>query len=363
MDHQKKILEYLADNPVQGLNIHYVDYPLRVSRASSGIRYALWHLRALSVASKLHRAEHFDIAHHVSYSSIHVPTLLWLLNIPVIFGPVGGGQTAPPQMLRYFGSAKRLERLRTLLTRLLRYSLWHRFCLKKMARVLVTNRETLKLCHALGRQDAELLVDTALPGSFHAPSPREFRPLDGPLKLLWVGRLLPRKAIGLTLDIVAAVRHPCELTIIGSGMEEQQLCNMIEQCDLSKSVHWQNKRIPWQEVRAMYQSYDALIFTSLRDSCAAQLLESMAMGLPVITLDLHGASDLVPTGAGYKIPVLNAAQVIADGAAAVERMAQLEPEQRSLMSRTGWEFAQTATFAERAAYAEELYRELLAAST
>ncbi len=39
-------------------------------------------------------------------------------------------------------------------------------------------------------------------------------------------------------------------------------------------------------------------FTSLRDSCPMQLVEAMAFGMPVVTLDLHGQSLIVDADRG-----------------------------------------------------------------
>jgi glycosyltransferase involved in cell wall biosynthesis len=245
------------------------------------------------------------------------------------------------------------------MTRALPYSPFHRRWLAKMSAVLATNRETMDVCRALGRKDAQLSFDTALPESFYASEPRQFGEIAGPLRLLWVGRILPRKAIPLTLDLLAAAKADATLTIIGNGMDEAVVREMIRSRGLEDRVFWKPERIPWLEVRNAYLNHDALLFTSLRDSCAAQLLESMALGLPLITLGIHGARDLVPDDAGFKIPVEDKSQVIRDGAAAIDAYAALPPERRSAMSRAGWSFAKTLTWRHRAAFAEDLYDRIL----
>jgi glycosyltransferase involved in cell wall biosynthesis len=138
---------------------------------------------------------------------------------------------------------------------------------------------------------------------------------------------------------------------------------MIHDRDLDTRVFWKPKRIPWHEVREAYRNHDALLFTSVRDSCAAQLLEAMAMGLPVITLGIHGGRDLVPDEAGFKIPVYSKEQVIRDTAAAVSEFAAMSPQERSQMSRAGWSFAKTLTWKHRAAFAEDLYERALRGDT
>jgi glycosyltransferase involved in cell wall biosynthesis len=363
--HKEKIDGYLAERPLTRLHFLYVEVPFaHLFTDQDGVLYYLaWQRCALSRAHKLLKTTKIDIVHHVTYGSIHVPSPLWRLKLPVVFGPVGGGQTSPNSMIEYFGKSKRKEQIRTLFTRVLPFSPFHRHRLSKMSVVLATNRETVRLCRSLGRPDAILSLDTALPEWFLTSKPRTFSVSKQPLRLLWVGRLLPRKAIPLTLDILEKVEAPSTLTIIGDGLEPEVVREMIQIRGLGERVFWKPGRIPWEEVRREYTKHDALLFTSLRDSCAPQLLEAMATGLPVITLDIHGARDLVPDEAGIKIPVHSKEQLLCDASAAVTRYAGMSPLEWNQMSMAGWSFAKTLTWPHRAAFAERLYSKILNGQT
>lgn len=356
---RKDVERYQREHPDFPVTFSYLQTGAKWFRKFSGVRYAMWQFKIVAIAKVLHKAKPFDIVHHVTFGSIHVPSQLWRLKIPVVFGPVGGGQTAPTCMLEYFGGMRRKERLRTLITRALPYSPFHRHWMRKLGIVLATNLETMDVCRRLGRPDARLYFDTGLPESFFAQEARVFAPSEEPLRLLWVGRLLPRKAMPLTLDILAQTKTKATLTIIGNGMEESLLRGMIRERGLVDRVFWNPERVPWEEVRDAYSKYDALLFTSLRDSCGAQLLESMARGLPVITLDIHGGRDLVPDAAGFKVPVENKQQVIHDTARAIDQYAAMSPEARSEMSAAALRSARNCTWTLRAAFAESLYAELL----
>ncbi len=88
-----------AQHPIANIEFSYVSVPTRHFKQCSGMHYLLWQWAAVKVARQLMATQRFDIVHHVSYGSIHVPTQLWRLGLPVVFGPVGGGQTAPASML------------------------------------------------------------------------------------------------------------------------------------------------------------------------------------------------------------------------------------------------------------------------
>jgi glycosyltransferase involved in cell wall biosynthesis len=350
---------YRAQHPNPLVSFSYVRVPKPFVHRTP-MHYLLWQWTALTAAKKLHRASPFDLAHHVTYSSIHVPTQLWRLRIPTVFGPVGGGQVTPRSLLEAFGASRRTEVLRTTFTRMLPYSILHRTWLQKMTIVLATNSDTLRLVRALGQKEVQPWFDAALPKDFFAPQPRSFASTTEPLRLLWVGRMVPRKALPLTLDVLTKTKHPATLTIAGSGLPEAEVRRMIADRGLRERVRWAGRRLSFDEIRQAYTEHDALMLASLRDSCPAQLVEAMGMGLPVITLDHHGPRDLVPENAGIKVPVTNAQGVLRDLAAAVDRYSTLTGEEKTEMSRAAWSFARTLNYKTGAELFEALYREILA---
>jgi glycosyltransferase involved in cell wall biosynthesis len=354
-----RIEAYQRDHPTANVTFAYVTVPTKLFRPSSAIHYVLWQWLAVKVAKNLHRRRHFDVVHHITYNSIHVPTQLWRLGVPTVFGPVGGGQTAPPSLLKYFGSSRRSEERRTLLTKALRYSPFHRRWLGKMSIIFASNTDTLALVKAMGRSDVSLWFDVGVPKEYLASGPRTFASEQSPVRLIWVARMLPRKALPLALDALAQVRCASTLTIIGSGLADGIVRSMIAERGLGGRVHWSGERLSLTEVQAAYLEHDALLFTSVRDTSGLQLLEAMAAGLPVITLDLHGAGDLVSADAGIKVPVSTPEKVVCGLAAAIDRFASMSADQKNAMSRASWEFARANTWTCRAASAEILYTKLV----
>src|SRR5262249_26287741 len=275
-------------NPIPNLHFTYVPVPYEWAKKNEGLHYVLWQAEALKVARALSSKFRFDLAHHVTYASVHVPTQLWRLGIPVLFGPVGGGQPAPQSMLEYFGAKRSGEQVRSLATRALRFSPFHRYWVGKMSFVLAANNDTLSLVRTLGCTNSGLMCDTGIPADYFSDGPRKFEERSGPLRLLWVGRILTRKALPLALDALKHVREDVTLTIAGEATDgPDAIQQMIRERNLQSRVFWKGSRLSRGEVRTAYAEHDAMLFTSLRDSFGSQLLEAMAMGLPIITLDLH----------------------------------------------------------------------------
>lgn len=367
---QEPIEASLRSNPIKSLQFTYVPVPYEWAKKSESLHYICWQVAALQAAKELASNCEFQVAHHVTYASLHVPTQLWRLGIPVVLGPVGGGQTAPRSMLSYFGAEKSKEQLRSSLTKALRLSPFHRQWLRRMSFVLAANRDTLNIIKKVGCKNTSLMCDTAIAMDHFAESSRAFESRDcceqysggliRPLRLLWVGRMLTRKALPLALDALREV-HNCDatLTIAGDGMDPRTVNQMIEERNLQGRVLWKGTRMTAAELRKAYAEHDALLFTSLRDSFGSQLLEAMAMGLPIITLDLHGAHDWVPNGASIKVPVGCPEETVRNLARAIEEYASLSPLSRNHMSMQAWNCAKMHTWSARAEFCERLYQDIV----
>jgi glycosyltransferase involved in cell wall biosynthesis len=265
-------------------------------------------------------------------------------------------------MLSYFKGSRIKELLRTAHTRLLVASPLHHYWLRRMTCVFATNEDTLTLARRLGAPDTCLSLDTGMWDESFAESPRSFEPQVGPVRLLWTGRMLPRKALALSLDGLQEanrLRTVATLTVLGGGLAPETFLSMIAERGLQGAVQWSGSRVPWVEVQKAYRTHDAFLFTSLRDSFGSQHLEAMANGLPVITLDHHGAKAFVPDKAGFKVRVSDRQGTIHAIAQAIQRLAEASIEDRNRMSRAGWQAAQTFAWSKRALRAERLYEKVL----
>jgi glycosyltransferase involved in cell wall biosynthesis len=104
------------------------------------------------------------------------------------------------------------------------------------------------------------------------------------------------------------------------------------------------------------------MFCSLRDSTGSQLLEAMAYGLPVITLNHQGAGDHVPDNAAIKVDVTTPEETVHQIARAVEKLYD-HPDQCAQMGNHGHEFAKTCTWKNRIKKLAEFYPLVTASKT
>ena len=350
---------YQREHPSSELHFHFIDVPWMDPMGSGARHYLAWQWMALRRAKLLSKSVAFDVVQHVSYGSVHLPTPLWRLGLPTIFGPVGGGQTTPPSLLPYFGKEARNERWRTRITKSLPHLPPYRKAIRRMSVVLAANQNTFELVKQAGCRRVELLCDTGLRMDFSADSPRYFS-TSLPLRLLWVGRFMPRKGVELAFDALQQTTPNIHLTLVGDGLEEATLRRMIVQRGLEDRVSWAGKRLPWLEVREAYLNHDALLFTSLRDSFGSQILEAMSLGLPVIALNLGGAQDFIPPRAGIKVDIgATVEETTQRLSSALNHFADMTIEERNAMSEEAWRKSRNFAWPLRAAFALGLFEEIL----
>lgn len=356
--------EVLATQPLPNLHFFPVDIPNRFKPYLKGkigvyLHYLIWQRQAYTVALKLNEKHNFDLIHHVTWGSLTAGSELWRLNKPFVFGPVGGGQIAPPAFKSYFLDQWRSEAFRSFAnTQLLPLNLIARQTVSHADLILATNQDTAHLAKRLGASWVELFLDTGLEENYFPDSPPN-RSQTLPFKLLWVGRLFHRKGLLLALEALAKVNSeiPIQLTIVGGGSLDQYIPKWLKDLQLESKVEVKGQ-ISWTEVKQEYLTNDVFLFTSLRDSFGSQLVEAMAYALPVIVLNHQGAGDLVPDTAGIKVSVTQPSETVAELALAIELMYK-HPQKRWEMGQQGYEFARQQIWSKKAISIDHYYERLM----
>lgn len=345
-----KIDEFMASNPECTIEFIYVTVPDRIQNlyytrlVGPYIHYMWWQSNALKAARKLIKNIEVDLVHHVTWGSLQMGSALWKLGLPMIFGPVGGGQFAPEAFKGYFKQYWRDEIIRKIISNL--FIALNPNCKNAVRRssvVLVTNNETLELAKTFGQQNVHRVLDASLPNSFY-PSEVPAKSPSSTIRFLWVGRLMARKGLPLVIEALDKVSDSLDfsLTIAGDGDMGSFVNTWIKESKFSSKIKWLGS-VPYENIKELYKTHDVFIFCSLRDSCPAQLLEAMAYGLPIITLNLHGSGIMVPDNAGYKIDVTNPDETKSKIAEAMEDIS-INKEMRLKMGVNAYQYALTQSW-------------------
>jgi glycosyltransferase involved in cell wall biosynthesis len=318
--------------------------------------YRRWQNAAYEYAAGLGRD--FDVIHHVGWGSLHLGSRLWRLNAPLVYGPIGGGQTAPGEYWRYFGRDWVTELARSAATgSLLRLNGWTKETIREAATVLVTNSATEAAVRRFGAKDVRYMLAEGLPQEWL--SGRRQRPAGVPV-VLWVGRMLPRKAPVLAVQAFAELRKtmPARLVMAGDGPLLPQVQATVEKLGLAADVDLLG-RVPWTKLAQYYSESSLFLFCSLRDSSSAQFLEAMGKGLPATLLDLHGMADVKVGIAAEKVPLSRKPDEL-PGRLAAGMRTMLTADDWEARSAAAIEWASEHTFPSKAAAASRIYQEVAA---
>ena len=219
---------------------------------------------------------------------------------------------------------------------------------------------------------ARRFVEIGFPAErvFHAPHTIRIEPYweiaqrrpearDGSLRLLSVGRFIPRKGCDWLLRGVAQARDAgadTRLIMAGVGPEEARLRSLADA--LGISVVWRGF-VDQPDLPRLYAEADAFAFPTLDDPFGVVLIEAAAAGLPLIASPFGGATeDLVRDGVnGF---VIDPRQTTAM-AGSIARLAR-DPELRMRMGRRSYELTLSRTPAASAGGYVEAVEAALAAS-
>lgn len=317
-----------------GLKLYFYGYDLPRwarwwKRGQRGIRlyYLLWQWGAYRWVRHLKTEVGFDFVQHITFGVYRHPSFMGGLDIPFIFGPVGGGESTPPRLVDGLPRRGRwVERLREGANRLARYDPLLQYTYRKAALIFCKTPETWGEIPVRFRHKcvcaAEIGTDRGRLVRTHVKAPSSPR-------YLYVGRLLYWKGTHLVLSAMAelaGVLPDARLTIVGEGKEGPWLKRIARQLGIEERVQWLGQ-LSQDELFPLYRSHTAFVFPSLHDSSGNVIMEAMSQGLPVICLDIGGPGAVLPRECGIKISVRNqtSKELISEIARAMSQLAHDQP--------------------------------------
>ncbi|MEM7555690.1 MAG: glycosyltransferase [Cyanobacteria bacterium P01_A01_bin.84] len=339
-DNRPAIEAELENNPLPGVCFIYCDLPAwakwwNYKAKAVQIHYYIWQIIAYFVARKLHQQINFDLAHHVTYVKYWSPSFISFLPIPFIWGPVGGGESAPKPFWKDFSfRGKFYEILRDGARWLGEHDPFVGMTARKSIIVRVTTEDTARRLYKMGVSNVEIFSETGLSQEEIASLGEYPSPTDLPIRFISMGRLLHWKGFHLGLQAFAQAKlSNSEYWILGDGPERKRLELLVEELGIVGQVKFWN-RLPRTQTLEKLSQCIALVHPSLHDSGGWVCLEAMAVGRPVLCLDLGGPGTQVTSETGCKVAAHTPEQAVRDLSQAMVRLA-LEPNLQEKMGLAG----------------------------
>jgi glycosyltransferase involved in cell wall biosynthesis len=302
----------------------YYDLPVLIQQLKAArllpmrLYYVLWQFCVYRHLQKICSQKTFDIVHHLTFNTFEIPGLLHKLNIPFVWGPIGGGQTVTLSSVRWFGSSAGSELLRKIRIFLTRWSPNVLAARKHARAILYANRETIEALPPLNRTKALEVLDVGV-----APQPRKPRPAaHDPAVGVILGRLEARKGVHLALQIVCYLRDrnvKAHLHFVGDGPLRSYIDDYISKHELQEYLTL-SAAVDHAQVPSLLNNSDFLLFPSLRDTSGSVVLEAMVVGLPTVAVNHQGAARMLNTTCGILVDPAPYKSLAARMATAIEQL-------------------------------------------
>jgi glycosyltransferase involved in cell wall biosynthesis len=282
------------------LEFSYLDLPKPFLLAKSLLRvnrwyYIFWQNAVKRQVSRLVSTRSFALIHHATYASFRYPTAVLGHGVPAIWGPVGGVEATPWNLMPWsYPTSLPYEVARNV--GILRRKHFPESEWKSYARVLTSTHETHDFFSSAGIR-SELMPAIGLDKPSYIP--RKSAP--GALRLLFVGALHYLKGVQFAIEALAGAKD-ISLTVVGSGPFESKLRDLASRLHVQDRIRFTGQ-MPQAELKNIYVSHDVFVFPSLHDSGGMAVLEAMNSELPVICLDCAGPALSVSDQCGFKIPL------------------------------------------------------------
>ncbi|HET7482565.1 MAG TPA: glycosyltransferase family 4 protein [Actinomycetota bacterium] len=331
--HREMIESHLDRFPRPSLRFRWIEVPHSPWKPHRGqrfirIHYLMWQRRVMRAARAEALSDDYTYVHYISWNSVSAAPDLRGFRIPVVWGPVGGGQTAPVRFLRYFGRAAITEVLRMLRVRSL--LLWPRF--RRAARAtrpaLAINRETESLLRRAGCRGTRLFLELGIAPDAGTSEPAPRNDGDG-LVVMWAGRLEEHKGLPLALEALRLVDRPIELRVVGGGRMLDPWKRRAAELEVSDRVSFLGQ-VPLYRMPQLYRDAHLFLFTSLRDSSGGVVFEAIGAGLPCVVPDHQGMAAHAPDEAVIRFPMRTPRDTVRAIASALESLHDDEQLRRRL---------------------------------
>jgi glycosyltransferase involved in cell wall biosynthesis len=274
------------------------------------------------------RADEFDVVLRL----LPIPAVLpspfafFLRNgpIPFVIGPVSGGLPWPPG----FSQAKKQKEWIVGLRNFYRFLPFARSTYRHAAAIIAGASQTYTE-FASYREKLFFLLENGVSRSLCSDVPRISEP-SRKLELIFVGGLVPIKGCDLALRAAAPLLRNglARFTVVGDGPERSRLEALTRSLGIDRAVSFCGW-LSHNEAQRRLRQADVLVFPSVRDNSPAVVFEALAAGAVPVVADFGGPGDVVRPEIGYKVPLTNENDVVAQ----IEKILAGLAQDRDLLNR------------------------------
>ncbi len=283
-----------------------------IARYQLWLRYVGFQRRVLACAGDWHREQRFDVAQHITYTSWRVPSPLWRLGIPFIWGPISGTEIFPQSCLGSVSAgARAFETVRNTQTWFAQRSPTIKRCARHAAAIPAPHPQAVDFLSKLrgSSNGVEISHNFFFPDSRvkELQSARKSFGISSHLRAFAAGNLEGRKGVAIAIMAIERAKQRgvrVEYRVTSQGPEYKHLCQLTKKLGLSDQVSLGSSFSSSEYISQLGQ-YDICLLPTLRDGGGLSIMEAMLAGCVPIVADWCGPGEAVTDECGYKIPVTN----------------------------------------------------------
>ncbi|RFB81078.1 glycosyltransferase family 4 protein [Methylovirgula sp. 4M-Z18] len=330
----------------------------RVERFNSLLKpgYIPFYIKARGwIRRALAQGEKFDLAHQILPVAMRYPSPLAGLGLRYLIGPVGGSLDSPEgfkgdrDTAPWYVGLRRLDRLR------MRFDPWLRQTYTDASCVVGIAPYVRSFLSGLPVRRFEILSETGLEA---LPDAVDRSGRVGPLRLLYVGRVIRTKGIRDAIRAMALLKDlPLVLDVVGDGFDRAICEDLVAKLGLAERVIFHG-RLARADVDRFYQSADIFVFPSYREPGGNAVFEAMGWGLPIVTCDRGGPGAAVDETSGILITPVDPNQFAHAISDAIRHLAMNRALRLMLGDGARLRAATVALWTQKVRRMEELYLKL-----
>ncbi len=256
------------------------------------------------------KAGDFDLVHRLTPLSPTTPSLMarWCAGagVPFVLGPLNGGLPWP----KGFGALRRKEKEWLSYVRgVYRFMPGYASTRTHAAAIIAGSKATLDEISGRYRAKAVYIPENAVDLSrFGQHGDRQ---VVLPLRVAFVGRLVPYKGADMLLEAAAPLARSGSLLIqvIGDGPERPALEDLVRREGIGAAVEF----VGWVDHTHLHERLamsHVFGFPSIREFGGAVVAEAMASGLVPVVVDYGGPGEIVSPATGFAVPLGQRSDII-----------------------------------------------------
>ena len=319
--------------------------------------FAVWQRTAYNVAKEIIKTEHFDLVHNVGPIGYREPGYLWKLGLPYIWGPVGGANNAPLQLMKHMPLIGRMKQTFRNVANIIQFHTKHRLklALKATDVLLTATSENQRKFKKVYHKDSIYFPENCITGEITLDESK----FDNPSKynIIAIGTLDSRKSIGIFLESLVQVynRDMLHVDIVGDGPLRDNLQRFAKENGLDKLITWYGQ-LPRVKAVKVFNSAHLHVITSVSEGNPTTIWEAMSYGVPTMSFDHCGMHDTICDRCGIRVPIAKRYEdCVADIARNIDELLE-HPERFHQLAHGVLECAKRYTWNEREKFLnEEIY--------